>query len=150
MKKLDNINELNAIVDSALNDHFELDLIFKNCSISTLEEFINYYLIEISNMTNKVIDIKICDSILEHFDYNFNVSDLESRKRNYSIMEEANIICDDLIKKICNTNNRTISLPISIKNLVDYSISSYISNKDINKLLYFITVKLSIIYNFYK
>ena len=65
-------------------------------------------------------------------------------------MEEANIICDDLIKKICNTNNRTISLPISIKNLVDYSISSYISNKDINKLLYFITVKLSIIYNFYK
>ena len=150
MVVLKDIDELNFIIDSTLNEHIDLVLIFKEFDNNKLESFINFYLDCIKNITNKVIDIKICDSILDYFDYNYNVSDYETRTKNYGIMEEANIICDDLIKKITNSNDRNITLPISLNNIIDYSISSYINNEDINKVIYYILIKLSIIYNFYK
>ena len=66
------------------------------------------------------------------------------------VIEEANIICDDLVKKITNSNGRSIDLPVSIDSIIDYGISTYVNPKDIDKLLYYITIKLSVIYNFYK
>lgn len=150
MVVLKDIDELNFIIDSTLNEHIDLVLIFKEFDNNKLESFINFYLDRIKNITNKVINIKICDSILEYFDYNYNVSDSENRTKNYGIMEEANIICDDLVKKITNSNERSITLPISLNNIIDYSISSYINSEDINKVIYYILIKLSIIYNFYK
>lgn len=144
------IEELDLITNAALTDHFDLEVIFNGCSNKDIEGFINYYLNNIKNITNKVINISICNTALESFDYNYQVNDQELFKANANVMEEANIICDDLVKKITNSNGRSIELPVSIDSIIDYGISSYINPKDINKLLYYVTIKLSVIYNFYK
>ena len=144
------IEELNIITNAALTDHFNLEEIFSGCSHKDIEGFINYYLDNIKKITNKVINISICNTALESFDYNYQVSDEELFKANANVMEDANIICDDLVKKITNSNGRSIDLPVSIDSIIDYGISTYVNPKDIDKLLYYITIKLSVIYNFYK
>ena len=144
------IEELDLITNAALTDHFDLEVIFNGCSNKDIEGFINYYLNNIKNITNKVINISIFNTAVESFDYNYQVNDEELFKANANVMEEANIICDDLVKKITNSNGRSIELPVSIDSIIDYGISSYINPKDINKLLYYVTIKLSVIYNFYK
>lgn len=143
------IEELDLITDAALTDHFNLEEIFKNCTHKDLESFINSYLDKIRNITNKTINVTICNTVLESFDYNFQVSDEEIRRANENVMEEANIICDDLIKKITNSNGRSIELPVSIDSIIDYGISTYVRVEDIDKLLYYVTIKLSVVYNFY-
>lgn len=144
------IEELDLITNAALTEHFDLEVIFNGYSNKDIEGFINYYLNNIKNITNKVINISICNTALESVDYNYQVNDEELFKANANVMEEANIICDDLVKKITNSNGRSIELPVSIDSIIDYGISSYINPKDINKLLYYVTIKLSVIYNFYK
>lgn len=147
---LEGIEKLDLIANTALNNHFDLESVFENCSHNTLENYINYYLNEIQKITNKVINIPICNPILEKFNYNYQISDEDTIRNNENIMEEANIVCDDLIKKITNSNGRSIKLPVSIESIIDYGISTYINTNDIDKLLYYVTIKLTIVYNFYK
>ena len=147
---LKGIEELDLITDAALTDHFNLEEIFKNSTHKDLEEYINCYLEKIKNINNKTINVSICNTVLESFDYNYQVTDEELIKANENVIEEANIICDDLIKKITNSNGRGIDLPVNIDSIIDYGISTYVKPEDIDKLLYYVTIKLSVVYNFYK
>ena len=143
------LERIQLLISSLDHEHFDLNLIFKDNSLKDLGNLINYYLDNIGKITNKNINIDVCSSLLEYFDYNYNISNLDERKINYAIMEEANIIVDDLIKKIKKNNNRSINIPIDINSLIDYSISNYINKSNIDKVLYYIIIKLAILYNFY-
>lgn len=147
---LKGIEELDLITDAALTDHFNLVAIFNGCTHKDLETFINCYLEKIKSITNKTINISICNTVLESFDYNYEVTDESTRRDNENVMEEANIIADDLIKKVTNSNGRGIELPVSIDSIIDYGISTYVKPEDVDKLLYYVTIKLSVVYNFYK
>lgn len=143
------INLLEELIDSinSFEFHYSLEIIFKDDN--NLENLINYYLEKIRNTCNieNINNLSIkSNSISKHFDYNYVVSDNDIIKNNSNIIEEAEIISDDLIYKVLGRNNRYISLPISLNNICNYSISNYINDKDINKVIYWIILKLAIIY----
>lgn len=145
-KVIDTIKVLDSLVNKK-DGHQNLESIFKDFDHILISDLMNYYLNKINVNLDNNINIDECNSILELYDYNYKVIDFEKRKNNYSIMEEANIITDDLIEKLKNTNGRSITLPININNLIDYSISHYISESNVDKVLYYILIKLVIIYN---
>ena len=149
-KKDDTISKLDKLIDAIDNSHIDLISLFCDNNHALLEDIINYYLEKIKNIKCKTIDFSMCNELLIFFDYNYGVSNEDVRRINYSIMEEANIICDDLINKINYTNKRSITLPINLNYLIDYSISSYISLDDLNKVIYYLIIKLAIIYSHYK
>ncbi len=144
------IQKLDNLIISISCEHFNIEDLFNNMNNNSLEEIINHYLMNIKSIKDNDIDLRIADKVLQCFDYNYGISDGDSRIINYSIMEEANIICDDLIKKIKGVNNRSITLPINLKVLMEYSISSYISSQDVNKVIYYLIIKLAIIHSSYK
>ena len=128
-------------IKNITDEHYILEDYFKSITDNELEDIINYYLFYFKNNINQITSI---------FDYNYNVSDKKDRIRNSNIMEEAEIISDDLLKKVTNYNDRSINLPINLDNLIKYSISSFTNNSDINLVIYWIILKYSIIYYLYK
>ena len=125
--------------------------ILNSITDNELEDIINYYLFYFkNNIKYSDINYNNINQITSIFDYNYNVSDKKDRIRNSNIMEEAEIISDDLLKKVTNYNDRSINLPINLDNLIKYSISSFTNNSDINLVIYWIILKYSIIYYLYK
>lgn len=147
---MNNTNKLDLLINSIYNhkENYSLIDIFSEYSFMELEDLVNYYLERIkTNCKNKDINslsIKSND-ISKYFDYNFNIFDESIKKENFSIIEEAEIISDDLIHKVLGRNNRYISLPIKLEDISKYSISNYISDININKVYYWIILKLAII-----
>ena len=138
-------------IKNITDEHYILEDYFKSITDKELEDTINYYLYYFkNNIKYSDINYNSINQITSIFDYNYNVSDKKDRIRNSNIMEEAEIISDDLLKKVTNYNDRSINLPINLDNLIKYSISSFTNNSDINLVIYWIILKYSIIYYLYK
>ncbi len=138
-------------IKNITDEHYILEDYFKSITDNELEDIINYYLFYFkNNIKYSDINYNNINQITSIFDYNYNVSDKKDRIRNSNIMEEAEIISDDLLKKVTNYNDRSINLPINLDNLIKYSISSFTNNSDINLVIYWIILKYSIIYYLYK
>lgn len=137
-------------IKNITDEHYILEDYFKSITDNELEDIINYYLFYFkNNIKYSDINYNNINQITSIFDYNYNVSDKKDRIRNSNIMEEAEIISDDLLKKVTNYNDRSINLPINLDNLIKYSISSFTNNSDINLVIYWIILKYSIIYYLY-
>ena len=153
-----NTSTSTSIIENIIKDiknitdgHYILGDYFKSITDNELEDIINYYLFYFkNNIKYSDINYNNINQITSIFDYNYNVSDKKDRIRNSNIMEEAEIISDDLLKKVTNYNDRSINLPINLDNLIKYSISSFTNNSDINLVIYWIILKYSIIYYLYK
>lgn len=109
----------------------------KNINDNEFELLLNFYI-------NKIKDIKkikytniipFCSKIYNSFIYN----------NNLLIRNEANIIFDDLLDKLTSKNNRTITLPINIKSLKEYTISSMVNNKNLNDVIMLLIIKMAIL-----
>jgi hypothetical protein len=138
-------------IKNITDEHYILEDYFKSITDNELEDIINYYLFYFkNNIKYSDINYNNINQITSIFDYNYNVSDKKDRIRNSNIMEEAEIISDDLLKKVTNYNDRSINLPINLDNLIKYSMSSFINNDNINLVIYWIILKYSIIYYLYK
>ena len=138
-------------IKSITDEHYILKDYFNDITNKELEDIINYYLFYfMDNIKYEKIDFNTINQITSIFDYNYNVSNKNDRITNSNIMEEAEIISDDLLKKVTNYNDRSINLPINLDNLIKYSMSSFINNDNINLVIYWIILKYSIIYYLYK
>ena len=147
------ISKLNNIIDNLKeNTHYDLNNIFEDMNRNILQDLMNHYLKLINNIEVDDINavIRKSDNILSSFDYNYHELKNKNRLNNSSIMEEANIITDDLINKLFDKNNRYINLPINVNNIIDYSISNHIANEDVDKVLYYVIIKLAVIYDLYE
>lgn len=104
-----------------------------------LEKLINDLLLKIKT-NNSYQDIKdvnnSADKALDFFVY---------ETKDYEISEEADSVVDDLICKILGQKNRHIELPIKVQFIEDFCIHSMIEQKDIERTLILIVVKLSIV-----
>lgn len=133
-----------------INDHYKIEVIFNNTrDLDILEELINYYLKNI--LKNKSFEqIKSIEyetqEILNYFCFNYDLEDDNLTIYYNAMFEEANTIVYDLLNKLFKKNNRNINLPIKIDSLITYSISDFIKNDDVYKIIYLIILKLSIIY----
>lgn len=138
-------------IKSITDEHYILKDYFNDITNKELEDIMNYYLFYFKdNIKYEKIDFNKINQITSIFDYNYNVSNKNDRITNSNIMEEAEIISDDLLKKVTNYNDRSINLPINLDNLIKYSMSSFIKNDNINLVIYWIILKYSIIYYLYK
>ncbi|MBR6949326.1 MAG: hypothetical protein IKH54_03980 [Bacilli bacterium] len=138
-------------IKSITDEHYILKDYFNDITNKELEDIMNYYLFYFKdNIKYEKIDFNTINQITSIFDYNYNVSNKNDRITNSNIMEEAEIISDDLLKKVTNYNDRSINLPINLDNLIKYSMSSFINNDNINLVIYWIILKYSIIYYLYK
>ena len=138
-------------IKSITDEHYILKDYFNDITNKELEDIMNYYLFYFKdNIKYEKIDFNKINQITSIFDYNYNVSNKNDRITNSNIMEEAEIISDDLLKKVTNYNDRSINLPINLDNLIKYSMSSFINNDNINLVIYWIILKYSIIYYLYK
>lgn len=138
-------------IKSITDEHYILKDYFNDITNKELEDIMNYYLCYFKdNIKYEKIDFNTINQITSIFDYNYNVSNKNDRITNSNIMEEAEIISDDLLKKVTNYNDRSINLPINLDNLIKYSMSSFINNDNINLVIYWIILKYSIIYYLYK
>ena len=63
----------------------------------------------------------------------------------YEIIEEADSVSDDLICKLLGNKNRKLDLPIKVQFIKDFCIHGMIEQKDIEKTLTLIVIKLSTI-----
>lgn len=102
------------------------------------------------NLINKLLlKIKTNNSFEEIKKVNRSVDDaLEffiNEKKDYEVSEEADSVVDDLICKILGQKNRHIELPIKVQFIEDFCIHSMIEQKDVERTLILIVIKLSII-----
>ena len=68
----------------------------------------------------------------------------------YDLENEADHIANDLSNKVLGTNNRTIQLPLKIKDIIQFNISSTIDEQDITKVIMWVIMKLSVVDYFSK
>lgn len=155
------IDSFNQKLDdiTSIKYHYDLFDIFKNINNQTenvkndiLEKLINNYLIEIKKSNIKDIldlDEENINSTLEFFSYEYFCKG-EKSMQYYDLENEADHIANDLINKVLGTNNRTIQLPLKIKNIIQFNISSTIDEQDITKVIMWVIMKLSVVDYFSK
>lgn len=155
------IDSFNQKLDdiTAIKYHYDLFDIFKNINKQTqdvkndiLEKLINKYLFEIKNADIKnILDLEKenINSTLEFFSYEYFCQSEESMQY-YDFENEADDIANDLINKVLGTNDRTIQLPLKINDIIQFHISSTIDKQDINKVLMWTIMKLSVVDYFSK
>lgn len=110
----------------------------------TYDAAINYYLENIKKYGNKniIYDERI-DTISEFYEYAYNND--EEREKMINIQNEADEIVIDLVLKVLEENGRSIKIPIDLKNISQFCISSKIEKQDLKKVIWWIILKLSII-----
>ena len=155
----------------AIEYHYDLLEYFKSLEslsdkeqMTTLELIINDYLEKFKKFDPDKISIlqkrRDVDDTIDFFDYDY-ISDEDKEtsieegidfpvcKREYkyvSEIEEADHTVSDLLSKLNNKDGREICLPISIQNLIDYSINNTIPNENMKKVIYRIILDLSVLY----
>ncbi len=146
----------------AIEYHYNLLDFFKEIDKFTEEEqlfayelLMNDYLKKIKDFDSNIIldrkqDRKI-DDITDFFDYDYysKNKDNVSNDEYYDVMEEAEYVVANFISKIFNQKGRTLTLPVTIQNIKDYGVSSVVPEKDMKKVIYWIILKLAVIYNYY-
>ncbi len=98
------------------------------------------------------VDINIGKSkrILKYCDYVNEMFEEINNLKYELIFYEALNLSDDLIFKVNGYNNREITLPLKIENLIDYSLSSSIKKDEIDITLLLVIIKIKILVNLYK
>ena len=152
-KNLDNYKEsisqnieekLNKIY--AIEDQYELEEIVSSIKDLTesekeivFENLINENLLKIKEVNDleKINSVK--RKVDEALDFFERIEDC------YEIIEEADSVSDDLICKLLGNKNRKLDLPIKVQFIKDFCIHGMIEQKDIEKTLTLIVIKLSTI-----
>lgn len=142
----------------AIEYHYDLEKIFSitdNLSLkekySLYEVLINDYLKKIKLLENypSMNDIsKDINDITEFYDYTYGVDDQKEESTLYEAMEEADDIVDDLYLKLIGFNGRNLELPIKLDDIINLQIRGIINSDDIEKVIYWVILKLSVLYNY--
>ena len=117
---------------------------------SLYENLINSYLFKIKEL-NKNIELnkfnRKIDDYLYFFSYRF---DNQNEEDLSDVESEGDEIADDLYLKLIGINNRNLELPINLKEIINYQIHSLIDDKDVEKVIQWIILKLAIMYTYLK
>lgn len=142
----------------AIEYHYDLEKVFSitdNLSLkekySLYEVLINDYLKKIKLLENypSMNDIsKDINDITEFYDYTYGVDDQKEESTLYEAMEEADDIVDDLYLKLIGFNGRNLKLPIKLDDIINLQIRGIINSDDIEKVIYWVILKLSVLYNY--
>lgn len=142
----------------AIEYHYDLEKIFSitdNLSYTEkyylYEALINDYLRKIKSLKNHLSmnDIaKDINDITEFYDYTYGVDDPKEESTLYEAMEEADDIVDDLYLKLIGLNGRNLKLPIKLDDVINLQIRGIINSDDIEKVIYWVILKLSVLYNY--
>ena len=142
----------------AIEYHYDLEKVFSitdNLSLkekySLYEVLINDYLKKIKLLENypSMNDIsKDINDITEFYDYTYGVDDQKEESTLYEAMEEADDIVDDLYLKLIGLNGRNLKLPIKLDDVINLQIRGIINSDDIEKVIYWVILKLSVLYNY--
>lgn len=142
----------------AIEYHYDLEKIFSitdNLSLkekySLYETLINDYLKKIKSRKNhpSMNDIaKDINDITEFYDYTYEVDKQKEESTLYEVMEEADDIVDDLYLKLIGVNGRNLKLPIKLDGIINLQIRGIINSDDIEKVIYWVILKLSVLYNY--
>lgn len=142
----------------AIEYHYDLEKIFSITDSLSLKEkyslyesLINNYLKKIKSLKNhpSMNDIaKDINDITEFYDYTYGVDDQKEESTLYEAMEEADDIVDDLYLKLIGFNGRNLELPIKLDDIINLQIRGIISSNNIEKVIYWVILKLSVLYNY--
>ena len=142
----------------AIEYHYDLEKIFSitdNLSYTEkyylYEALINDYLRKIKSLKNHLSmnDIaKDINDITEFYDYTYGVDDPKEESTLYEAMEEVDDIVDDLYLKLIGLNGRNLKLPIKLDDVINLQIRGIINSDDIEKVIYWVILKLSVLYNY--
>lgn len=142
----------------AIEYHYDLEKIFSITDSLSLKEkyslyeaLINDYLKKIKSLKNhpSMNDIaKDINDITEFYDYTYEVDDQKEESTLYEVMEEADDIVDDLYLKLIGVNGRSLKLPIKLDDIINLQIRGIINSDDIEKVIYWVILKLSVLYNY--
>lgn len=152
---------IEVTIQSIMGIQYHYDLVELFNEVNTLskkdqnivyEKLINDYLKKIKDIdSNMVFDReqeREIDDITDFFDYDYS---LENNKYVYKYgdcIEEAENIVKDFISKLFNQKGRTLTLPVTIQNIKDYGVNSIVPEKDIKRVIFWIVLRLSAIYNY--
>lgn len=142
----------------AIEYHYDLVKIFSITDSLSLKEkyslyeaLINDYLKKIKSLKNhpSMNDIaKDINNITEFYDYTYGVDKQNEESTLYEVMEEADDIVDDLYLKLIGVNGRNLKLPIKLDDIINLQIRGIINSDDIEKVIYWVILKLSVLYNY--
>ena len=136
-----------------------------------LEQYIDTISHEFENSTKKIMaieyhyDLEKIFSITDNLSYtekyylyealiNDYLRKIKSLKNHLSMndiakdMEEADDIVDDLYLKLIGLNGRNLKLPIKLDDVINLQIRGIINSDDIEKVIYWVILKLSVLYNY--
>ena len=157
----------------AIEYHYELEDFFNHLKslpeeeqMTVLEYMINDYLQKIKQFgPDKILEViekRDLTDIVDFFDYDYIADEdkemvkddkfdfpvCKTKYKYTSVMEEADHTIYDLISKLSSKNGCEITLPISIENIIDFSINNVVPKKDMKKVIYWIILNLSVAYNY--
>ena len=142
----------------AIKYHYDLINVFADTNNLSAEEKNSLYDMLINDYLNKIKLLKYhpklneiagdINAIMEFYDYTYKVDDKLQESTLYEIEEEADDIVDDLYLKLFNSNGRKLQLPIKIEDVVNLQIRGFISKDDLDKVFYWIILRLSVIYSY--
>lgn len=129
-----------------------VDTLSKKEQNDIYEKLINDYLQKIKGIDSNIIfdrkQEREIDDITDFFDYDSYLESKNNKCVDDYCIEEAENIVTDFISKMFNKKGRSLTLPITIQNIEDYGVNSIISGKDMKKVIFWIVLKLSVIYNY--
>lgn len=134
------INNINNIVEVQKYNLDDLTSIINNLKDnekeSIIEEIINNQLMELKNFSEEIITkyFNKVDEVTDYFIKFYN--------NNYDIANECDLITTDLVLKNIGRNGRKLDLPINLKYLKEYCLSSNIDENQLYDSLVWIALRL--------
>lgn len=142
----------------AIEYHYDLINMFAEINDLSAEEKYSLYEMLINDYLNKIKSLKYhpklneiagdINDITEFYNYTYKIDDKSRESTLYEIEEEADDIVDDLYLKLFNSNGRKLQLPIRIGDIINLQIRGFISKGDLDKVFYWIILKLSVMYSY--
>ena len=122
----------------------------KDDKYSLYENLINNYLLKIKKLNKKVELKRFSSSVDDCLDFFSNGYDKQCNEYLADVESEGDEIADDLYLKLIGMNNRDLELPINLREIIKYQIHSIIDDKDIEKVIQWVILKLAIMYTYLK
>lgn len=114
------------------------------------ENLINNYLLKIKELNKNVELNRFSSSVDDYLDFFSNGYNKQYDKEYSDIESEGDEIADDLYLKLIGTNNRSLELPIRLSEIKKYQVHSIIDDKNIEKVIQWVILKLAIMYTYLK
>ena len=126
----------------AIEYHYDLEKIFSITDNLSLKEKYSLYEVLINDYLKKI-------KLLENYPSMNDISkDINDITEFYEAMEEADDIVDDLYLKLIGFNGRNLKLPIKLDDIINLQIRGIINSDDIEKVIYWVILELSVLYNY--